>query len=421
MDRLRIIGGTPLFGSVEISGAKNAALPILFASILSNQKSVIQNIPLLADINTTLKVLDALGMKTLFKLENQVIEIDGASLNAHEAPYELVRTMRASILVLGPLLARKRIARVSLPGGCAIGARPVNFHLAALEKMGAHFKIESGYIDGFAPQGLKGAEIEFPFPSVGATENILMACVLAEGKSILRNAACEPEIVDLAKALRSMGAKISGEGTPTIHIDGVSSLQAMNHAIAPDRIEAATFLCAGLITRGKITVRGISADFMRSAIDHLKKSGALITEGKNEITAEYSQELAPFHLVTEPFPGFPTDMQAQFMALATQSRGKSKISETIFENRFMHVPELIRLGAKIEIKGNEALVSGPAALSGATVMATDLRASASLILAGLVAEGETIIRRIYHLDRGYEQIELKLSKLGAQIFREKDK
>ena len=421
MDRLRIKGGTPLFGAVEISGAKNAALPILFAAILSDQKSFIHNIPLLADINTTLKVLDSLGLRTLFKLENSTMEIDGSTLNAHEAPYELVSTMRASVLVLGPLLARKGIAKVSLPGGCAIGARPIDFHLAALEKLGARFTIENGYIEGHAPHGLVGTQIEFPFPSVGATENILMACVLASGKSEIKNCACEPEIVDLAVALRSMGAKISGEGTPAIVVEGVRSLHGMNHKVAPDRIEAATFLCAGLITHGKVKVEGITGNYMSVALDHLRAAGAKITEGPDSITAEYVHELKPINLVTEPFPGFPTDMQAQFMALLTQAKGESKITETIFENRFMHVSELARLGAKIKVKGNEAVVTGPVLLSGATVMATDLRASASLIIAGLAAEGETFVRRIYHLDRGYEQLEKKLSKLGANIVREKDK
>ena len=421
MDRLRIVGGKPLIGEVEISGAKNAALPILFASILSSEKSVIRNIPLLADINTTLKVLDSLGLKTLFKLENHTIEIDGSTLNSHEAPYELVRTMRASVLVLGPLLARRKIARVSLPGGCAIGARPVNFHLEALEKMGAVFNIEAGYIDGAAPNGLKGSKIEFPFPSVGATENILMASVLAEGNTRIENAACEPEIVDLAIALRSMGAKISGEGTPIIEVEGVKALHGMNHSVAPDRIEAATYLCAGLITKGKVTVTGINENFMKSPLSLLKESGVLISSTENSITAEYVKPLLPLRITTEPFPGFPTDMQAQFMALLTQANGESVISETIFENRFMHVPELTRLGAKIDIKGNEATVKGPVSLSGAIVMATDLRASASLIIAGLIAKGETIIRRIYHLDRGYEHIEQKLIKLGAEIYREHEK
>jgi UDP-N-acetylglucosamine 1-carboxyvinyltransferase len=421
MDRLRIVGGTPLFGSVDISGAKNAALPILFASILTNEKSIIHNVPLLADINTTIKVLDSLGLKTLYKIDNHTMEIDGSSLNAHEAPYKLVSTMRASVLVLGPLLARKGIARVSLPGGCAIGARPVDIHLAALEKMGAIFKIENGYIDGSAPNGLKGAKIEFSFPSVGATENTLMACVLAKGNSEIHNAAREPEIVDLVIALRSMGAKISGEGTSTIYIEGVPSLRGMKHKVAPDRIEAMTFLCAGLITKGKVTVNGISIDFMSNALDLLAKAGAKITSSSSSITAEFVNELKTLEIVTEPFPGFPTDMQAQFMALLTQANGISKISETIFENRFMHVAELIRLGAKIKVKGSEAEVSGPVNLTGATVMATDLRASACLIIAGLAAEGETIISRVYHLDRGYEQIELKLSKLGAKISREKDK
>jgi len=421
MDRLRIVGGNTLSGSVEISGAKNAALPILFAAILSEQKSVIQNIPLLADINTTLKVLDSLGLGTLFKLENHTMEIDGSSLNAHEAPYALVSTMRASVLVLGPLLARKGIAKVSLPGGCAIGARPVDIHLMALEKLGATFVIENGYIEGHAPNGLVGTKITFPFPSVGATENTLMACVLAKGKSEIHNVAREPEIVDLVVALRSMGAKISGEGSETILVEGVSSMKGMIHSVAPDRIEAATFLCAGLMTKGKVTVEGISAEFMQSALDFLSLAGAKISSTSNSITAEYMKELSPLTITTEPFPGFPTDMQAQFMALLTQAKGESKISETIFENRFMHVPELIRLGAKIKIKGNEAVVTGPVSLTGATVMATDLRASACLIIAGLAAKGETFIKRVYHLDRGYEQIEQKLSKLGAKIYREKDK
>lgn len=420
MDRLRIVGGTPLFGEVEISGAKNAALPILFASILSDEKSIVRNVPLLADINTTVKVLDSLGLKTLFKLENNTMEIDGATLNKHEAPYELVKTMRASVLVLGPLLARKGIARVSLPGGCAIGARPVDIHLAGLEKLGATFKIENGYIDGEAPNGLTGGRIDFSFPSVGATENILMACALAKGKSEIHNAAREPEIVDLAQALRSMGAKISGDGTSVIHVEGVSTLKGMDHRVAPDRIEAATFLCAGLMTKGKVTVKGISPEFMLSALAFLTTAGAKITHSADTITAEYAGVLKPLEIVTEPFPGFPTDMQAQFMALLTQANGDSKISETIFENRFMHVPELIRLGCKIKIKGNEATVTGPSKLTGAKVMATDLRASACLIIAGLAAEGETFISRVYHLDRGYERIEKKLSKLGAKIFREKD-
>ena len=426
MDLLRIIGGKTLSGSVEISGAKNAALPILFAAILSEKKSVIRNIPLLADINTTLRVLDALGLKTLFKLENHTIEIDGSTLSSIEAPYDLVRTMRASVLVLGPLLARKGEAKVSLPGGCAIGARPVDFHLTALEKLGAQFKIEGGYIEGAAPKGLKGALMTLPFPSVGATENALMAAVLAQGDSEIQNAACEPEIVDLAQALRSMGALIEGEGTSTIRIRGVPHLNGMNHSVAPDRVEAATFLCAGLITRGKVTTTGIDESFLGSALDLLRQAGAKITgtsatAGTPSVTAEWAGELKPLEIATAPFPGFPTDMQAQFMALLSQVKGTSHITETIFENRFMHVPELIRLGAKITVKGNEAWVEGPAPLSGATVMATDLRASASLILAGLAARGETTIRRIYHLDRGYEHIEQKLSHLGAEIRREFEK
>lgn len=421
MERLRIVGGPALHGEIEISGAKNAALPILFASLLTEETSRIRNIPLLADINTTLKVLDALGLKTLFHLEDHAIEIDGSTLNSIEAPYELVRTMRASVLVLGPLLARKGDAKVSLPGGCAIGARPVDFHLSALEAMGAEFEIASGYIHGTAKNGLKGATIKFPFPSVGATENIMMAAVLAQGKTQLENSACEPEIVDLAQALRSMGAKISGEGTPIILIEGVKKLAGMDHSVAPDRVEAATFLCAGLATQGKVTVTGIGPEFLVAALDALKEMGAKISSTAHSVTAEYVGPLKAITIETKPFPGFPTDMQAQFMSLFCLALGDSAVTETIFENRFMHVPELNRLGAKIKIQGNQATIEGPIVFTGAIVMATDLRASASLIIAGLAAKGETIIRRIYHLDRGYEHIEQKLSLLGAQIFREHEK
>ena len=408
-------------GTVKISGAKNAALPILFATILSKEKSIVRNVPLLADINTTLKVLDALGLKTIFKLEDHTIEIDGEPLNSIEAPYDLVRTMRASVLVLGPLLARNGEAKVSLHGGCAIGARPVNFHLTAFERMGAKFDIEGGYIHGKAPQGLKGALIRLPFPSVGATENVLMGAVLANGDTLIQNAAREPEIIDLARALRTMGARIEGEGSSNIQIHGVKELKGMNHSVAPDRVEAFTFLASGLITRGKVTVEGIDASYLQSALDLLAQAGGKITSAENTITAEHVKELTHVSFTTEPFPGFPTDMQAQMMALLTQAKGNSIISETIFENRFMHVPELARLGARISIKGNQATVEGPTPLSGATVMATDLRASASLILAGLAAKGETLLRRIYHLDRGYEQIEQKLSQLGAKVVREIEK
>ncbi len=421
MDLLKVTGGTPLHGSVQISGAKNAALPILFATILSKKKSIIRNAPLLADINTTQKVLDALGLKTLFTLENHQIEVDGSTLTSIEAPYDLVRTMRASVLVLGPLLARTGEAKVSLPGGCAIGARPVDFHLSALEKLGASFKIEGGYIYGIAKNGLKGAIISLPFPSVGATENIVMAAALAEGSSEIQNVACEPEIVDLVRALRTMGAKISGEGTPIIKVTGVPELQGMNHSIAPDRVEAATFLCGALLTKGKVTALGIDQSYMKYPLDVLERIGGKITRTENSITAEYVGELNSVHFTTEPFPGFPTDMQAQFMTLLTSAKGTSTITETIFENRFMHVPELNRLGAKISIKGNQALVDGPTALSGAIVMATDLRASASLVIAGLAAKGETTIRRIYHLDRGYEQLEQKFALLGGNVVREFEK
>lgn len=420
MERLRIVGGKALNGEIEISGAKNAALPILFATLLSAGVSKVRNIPLLADINTTLKVLDALGLKTLFKLEDHLIELDGSTLSSTEAPYDLVRTMRASILVLGPLLARCGEARVSLPGGCAIGARPVDFHLSALEALGAHFEIAAGYIHGTVKSGLKGAKISFLFPSVGATENALMACTLAAGLSEIHNAACEPEIVDLAQALRSMGAKISGEGTSVIKIEGVKELQGMNHTVAPDRVEAATYLCAGLATEGKVTVTGIQESYLKSALDCLREMGAKVSVVANSVTVEYVGKLKPVRIETKPFPGFPTDMQAQFMALLCLAEGSSTVVETIFENRFMHVPELARLGAKIKIQGNQAIVDGPVKFSGAIVMATDLRASASLIIAGLAAKGETFIRRVYHLDRGYESLEQKLSKLGAEIYREEE-
>ncbi len=419
MEILRIRGGTRLEGSVPVSGAKNAALPILFAGILSDQPSQLRNVPDLADIKTTLKVLETLGISVT--RDGDRVELHAKQLSSIEAPYDLVRTMRASVLVLGPLLARKGEARVSLPGGCAIGARPVDFHLSALEKLGAIFDIEGGYIHGRAPDGLRGATMALPFPSVGATENALMAAALASGFSEIQNAACEPEIIDLAEALRSMGARITGEGTPIIRIEGVPSLGGMNHAIAPDRVEAATFLCAGLISKGKVRVTGIAPHYLGSALEVLGSMGAKISSGTDWVEAESTGVLLPAHIKTAPFPGFPTDMQAQFMALMTQAEGNSKIEETIFENRFMHVPELARLGARIRIQGNEALVEGPTRLSGATVMATDLRASASLVIAGVVAAGETLIRRIYHLDRGYEKLELKLSALGAQIHRETEK
>jgi UDP-N-acetylglucosamine 1-carboxyvinyltransferase len=329
--------------------------------------------------------------------------------------------MRASVLVLGPLLARKGEAKVSLPGGCAIGARPVDFHLSALEALGAKFTIESGYIHGLAPKGLKGGHMKLPFPSVGATENALMAATLAEGESVIENAAREPEIIDLAESLITMGADIKGAGESKISIRGKESLKGMNHTVAPDRVEAATFLCAGLITGGSVETSGISSGFLGSALEALESMGARIERLPDSVRVSSTGPLNPITIETAPFPGFPTDMQAQFMALATQARGQSVIKESIFENRFMHVPELCRLGAKIKIQGNVAKVDGPSPLTGATVMATDLRASASLILAGLAAKGETSVRRIYHLDRGYEQIEKKLERLGAAIVREFDK
>ncbi len=415
------MGGSRLEGSVGISGAKNAALPILFATLLSTEKSTIRNVPALADIRTTLKVLEALGVRTSFDENSHTILADGTLIESIEAPYDLVRTMRASVLTLGPLLARKGEAKVSLPGGCAIGARPVDFHLSALEALGASFSIENGYIHGTAKQGLRGGIMKLPFPSVGATENALMAAALAEGTSIIENAAREPEIIDLSEALRTMGAEIEGAGDSSIAIRGKASLRGMNHTVAPDRVEAATFLCAGLITGGSVETKGIAPGFLGSALDTLEKMGARIERMPHSVRASFSGSLEPVSLETAPFPGFPTDMQAQFMALAVRANGQSTIKESIFENRFMHVPELCRLGAKIRVQGSVAVVDGPCALTGATVMATDLRASASLILAGLAAKGETNVRRIYHLDRGYERIEEKLQSLGANIQRDFDK
>jgi len=421
MEKLRIMGGNRLEGSVGISGAKNAALPILFATLLSTEKSTIRNVPALADIRTTLKVLEALGVRTSFDENSHTIVADGTSIESIEAPYDLVRTMRASVLTLGPLLARKGEAKVSLPGGCAIGARPIDFHLSALEALGASFSIENGYIHGTAKHGLRGGIMKLPFPSVGATENALMAAALAEGTSIIENAAREPEIIDLSEALRTMGAEIEGAGDSSIAIRGKASLRGMNHAVAPDRVEAATFLCAGLITGGSVETKGIAPGFLDSALDALEKMGARIERMPHSVRASFSGSLEPVSLETAPFPGFPTDMQAQFMALAVRANGQSTIKESIFENRFMHVPELCRLGAKIKVQGSVAVVDGPCSLTGATVMATDLRASASLILAGLAAKGETNVRRIYHLDRGYERIEEKLQSLGADILRDFDK
>jgi UDP-N-acetylglucosamine 1-carboxyvinyltransferase len=419
MDKFEIEGGVRLDGEVVAGGSKNAALPILFASILCPGTLSVKRVPRLRDINTTFELLRTLGFRADFVGENSVA-IDAKNLNSFEAPYDLVRTMRASVLMLGPLLAREKRAKVSLPGGCAIGSRPVDLHLSGLEKMGASFRIEQGYINGECPNGLRGTEISFRFPSVGATENILMAAVLAKGRTEIKNAAREPEIVDLARALVKMGAIISGAGTETIIIDGVTNLKPASVEVMFDRIEAGTLLLAGPVTGGSVRVNDVNPNDLSSYLDVLKNAGVSVSSGADWIEAK-AGDLKPIKFSTAPFPGFPTDLQAQLMALLALVPGKSEVEETIFENRFMHVPELNRLGADIRVDGGRASIHGkPNCYSGATVMATDLRASASLVLAGLAAKGKTAIRRIYHLDRGYERLEDKLAPLGAEITRSRE-
>jgi UDP-N-acetylglucosamine 1-carboxyvinyltransferase len=417
MDKLRISGGKALNGTVQVSGAKNASLPILISAILGSGKSRFERVPDLQDIATTELVLNHLGLKSSF--EKGVMTLDASKIMTVDAPYDLVRKMRASILVLGPLLAREGRAKVSLPGGCAIGARPIDLHLFALEKLGAKITLDGGYVIAEAKR-LKGARVAFEFPSVGATENAMMAACLADGETILENSAKEPEIVDLAIALRTMGAKITGEGSESIHIQGVNSLTGANHRVVGDRIEAGTFLAAALATRGKVTVEGLAPHHLESVLAKFEEAGALITRGAESITLEARNRGKGTDVKTQPFPGFPTDMQAQFMAAMCVADGPSLITETIFENRFMHVPELTRLGCDLTIRGNSVLVKGTDRLKAAPLMATDLRASASLVMGGLCAEGETVVSRIYHLDRGYERMEEKLRSLGARIERVKE-
>jgi UDP-N-acetylglucosamine 1-carboxyvinyltransferase len=416
MDRMRIRGGKPLDGTVEASGAKNAALPILISAMLSEEKSEYTRVPKLQDIRTTLKLLSGLGAQVESDLDHNRVSIDGSSLQAIEAPYDLVKTMRASVLVMGPLLGRFGKARVSLPGGCAIGARPINFHLAGFEKLGAKIELDGGYVTATAKK-LRGDRVRFEMPSVGATENVLMAAALAEGESVLENCAKEPEIVDLAHALRGMGLELEGEGTEVIRVQGKPALGRAKHAVMADRIEAGTFLAAGFITEGNVKVTGISPDSLEAVLVKFEEAGATITREANAIALRANGRPKGTDFTTLPFPGYPTDMQAQFMAVLTIANGASVVTETIFENRFMHVSELLRLGADITIRGNTALVRGVERLQGAPLMATDLRASASLILCALRAEGETIVDRIYHLDRGYERMEEKLRVLGANIER----
>lgn len=417
MDNIIINGGVPLNGTVEASGAKNAALPLLAAAILADGPVTFHRIPHLRDITTMMTLLAHQGAQVTYD-DKQQLHIDTSMADNPVAPYELVKTMRASALVLGPLLARFGKARVSLPGGCAIGARPIDMHLKGLEAMGAEISVEHGYVEAIAPNGLKGARIMFDQVTVTGTENLMMAAVLAEGETILENAAREPEVVNLADSLRALGAKIEGDGTDRMIITGVTRITGGEITAIADRIEAATYLAAGIITGGDVTVTGADAEALEAFLARAKEAGANVEYGDDWIRCGASARLKATNIHTMPHPGFPTDLQAQFMALMTLAEGTSTISETIFENRFMHVQELVRMGADIQLDGHLAIVKGVEKLSGAPVMATDLRASASLVLAGLAAEGETMVSRVYHIDRGYERIEEKLRKLGANIERQ---
>ncbi len=416
MDKLVVTGGGPLHGEVQISGAKNAALPILAATLLADGPVDIGNVPRLRDVNTTVELLRRMGVEVDVSVPSRV-KVDSSGIHHFYAPYELVKTMRASILVLGPLLARFGQADVSLPGGCAIGARPVNLHVAGLRAMGADVRIEEGYIKARAKR-LHGARIVLETVTVTGTENLMMAAALAGGESVIENAAREPEIVDLAGCLRSMGANIAGDGTDTIHIQGVERLSGTRYEVLPDRIETGTFLVAGAISRGRVRALGTRPDYLDAVLAKLEEAGARLTVGKDWIELDMQgRRPRAVDIRTSPYPAFPTDMQAQFLALNTVADGVGMITETVFENRFMHVQEMQRMGARIRLEGNTAISEGVERLQAAPVMATDLRASASLVLAGLVAGGETSIERIYHLDRGYERIEEKLGGLGAAIRR----
>jgi UDP-N-acetylglucosamine 1-carboxyvinyltransferase len=417
MDSIRIRGGRPLSGEIFIGGAKNAALPLMAAGLLTDERLILDNVPLLDDIRTMTRLLTGHGL-TVEPLTNdgRSLSIGGAILS-NEAPYDIVRKMRASVLVLGPLVARVREARVSLPGGCAIGTRPVDLHLSGLEQMGATVSLDGGYITARAPAGLRGATILFPKPSVGATENLLMAATLAQGRTVLVNAAREPEIGDLAHCLVAMGARIAGIGTDQLAIDGVARLHGARHRIIPDRIETGTYACAAAITGGSLHLRGACIGHLHAVARSLAESGVEVAEEDDGVVVRRLNGLHGTDVMTEPYPGFPTDMQAQFMVLMAVAEGASMITETIFENRFMHTQELSRMGARVNVHGASAIVRGVPHLSGAPVMASDLRASASLVLAGLAARGETVVNRVYHLDRGYEAVEQKLAACGADIER----
>lgn len=416
MDKLLITGGSPLQGEVWASGAKNSALPILASTLLTRERVTIHNLPHLQDITTSLELLGRMGIECILG-DKMSVELGGQVNDCH-APYDLVKKMRASILVLGPLVARYGSADVSLPGGCAIGSRPVDLHLRGLEAMGAQISVENGYVRARAPEGLKGAHFLMDVVTVTGTENLLMAASLAEGRTVLENAAREPEIVDLAECLIAMGAKISGHGTSTITIDGVKELHGCEYTVMPDRIETGTFLVAAAATRGRVRVRNTRADTLEAVLAKLEEAGAVIESTDSTITLDMQgRRPKAVNLRTAPYPAFPTDMQAQFVALNAVAEGSARVIETIFENRFMHVQELNRMGARIALEGNTAIVQGVEHLSGAPVMATDLRASASLVIAAMAAQGETLVDRIYHIDRGYECIEEKLQALGARIRR----
>lgn len=418
MDKLIISGGQPLHGDIRISGAKNAALPILAGTLLAGKPVKLSNVPHLNDITTTLELLGRLGVTVIID-EHMNIEIDANTTNQFVAPYELVKTMRASILVLGPLLARFGAAEVSLPGGCAIGSRPVDLHIKGMQDLGATVEVENGYIRASAPNGLTGTQIDLSMVTVTGTENLLMAAVLAKGTTVITNAAKEPEVVDLANFLNTLGAKIEGAGTSTLTIQGVESLGGGAYSVLPDRIEAGTYLVAAAMTRGDVTLHNIRPDIMGAVLDKLTEAGADITCTESTIRLNmHGKRPKAVDIETAPYPDFPTDMQAQLMALNTVAEGDSVVTETVFENRFMHAQELKRMGAKIRVSGNHAYCTGVETLTGAPVMATDLRASAGLVLAGLMADGETRVERIYHVDRGYERIEEKLASIGAKIQRQ---
>ena len=424
MDRIRIVGGTPLKGIIPIGGAKNAALTLMPACLLTDGTLTLSNLPHLVDITTMANLLAQHGVLMALNGDSRngghtgrVLELTASAITNTTAPYDLVRRMRASVLVLGPLLARCGEARVSLPGGCAIGTRPVDLHLKALEQMGAEIELDGGYINARVAGRLKGAHIIFPQVTVGGTENLMMAATLAEGETVLSNAAREPEVADLAHCLVAMGAKIEGIGTGTLRIQGVDHLHGAEYSVVPDRIETGTYAVAAAITRGDVELVGTRMDLMDSVVKVLRECGVTVEATERGMRVAALNGINGTDIMTEPFPGFPTDMQAQLMVLMTTATGASMITETIFENRYMHVPELIRMGARINVHGSSAIVRGVPRLKGAPVMATDLRASSSLILAGLAAEGETIVNRVYHLDRGYERVEEKLAACGAQIER----